>query len=112
MRSTLSLWHDMMDVQVTRRSAAGHRAAVMIAREHLLAQPRRHRGRRALGRRGVERAQDLGVARCALEDFGRNLDLSPGAVLRRAPAVRALLIRDLMRRTCGARTRRDRPAAQ
>jgi len=37
MRSTLGLRHDVVDVEVTCGPAAGHRAAVMIAREHLLA---------------------------------------------------------------------------
>src|SRR5205807_3529857 len=55
---------------------------------------------------------DLGVARRALEALGRDVDLSPGAVLRRAPAVRALLVRDLVARTRGARAWSDRPAAQ
>src|ERR1041384_8366271 len=89
----------MMSFKVGRRSAAGHGAAVVIAREHLLAEPRCDGGRGSLGYRRVERAEDPRVARRALEHLGPDVDLATGAVLRRAPAVLTLLIGDLV---CGA----------
>src|ERR1051326_3915481 len=101
-----------MDVEVPRRAAAWHGAAMMIAGEHLLAQPRRHCGRRGLGRLRTERADDPGIAFRALDHLRRDIDLAPGAVLRGAPAIRALLVRDLMRRALGASPRRDHRATQ
>jgi hypothetical protein len=59
----------------------------MIASEHLLADPWRHRGSRALRRRGVERAQIRGIARCALERLARDVDLLAGAILCGIPAI-------------------------
>src|ERR1044071_60285 len=101
-----------MDIEVPRRAAAWHGAAMMIAGEHLLAQPRRHRRRRARRGRRIERADDPGIAFRALDHLRRDIDLAPGAVLRGAPAIRALLVRDLMRRALGAGPRRDHRATQ
>src|SRR5437867_756219 len=79
---------DVMDLEPARSTAAGHAAAETIAREHLPAQPRRQRGRKPLGRRRVERAQELGVAAGRLDRRGADLDLDAGAVLRGAIAAR------------------------
>src|ERR1044071_5837763 len=101
-----------MNIQIPRRAASRHRAAMLIAREHLLAHPRCHRRRRALRRRRIERANDPGVAVGALDHLRRDVDLAARAVLRRAPAIRALLVRDLVRWARGAGPRRDHRTAQ
>src|ERR1051325_2482093 len=111
-RATARLLDDVMDVEVPRGAAAGHRAAMMIAREHLLAHPRRHRRRRALRCRRLERADDPGVARRTLERLRGDVDLAPGAVLGRAAAIRALLVSDLVPGPLGTGPRRDHGAAQ
>src|ERR1041385_6177461 len=102
MAAASALLDDMMNLEVPRRAATRCHATMMIARKHLLAEPRCHGARRSLRRGCVERAEDLGITCRPLEHFRADIDLSPRAVLRGAPAIRALLIGDLVRRTLGA----------
>src|ERR1041384_6942258 len=103
MTATMALKLDMMNVEISCRTAAWHRATMVIAREHLLAYTRRHGRGRALRSSRIERAKLSCVARRALEHLGRDIDLTPGAVLSHPTAVRALLICDLVRgRACAA----------
>src|SRR5262249_42213556 len=64
----------------------------------LLADPWRHGGRGALGRGRIEGTEDLGVACRALQHLRADVDLTPGAILRGAPAILALLVSNLVRR--------------
>src|SRR5512140_1698896 len=101
MRAALCLLDDVMNFQVPGGSAARRDATIVVAREYLLAEPWRHRGGGSLGRGCIERADVLGITRCALEHLRGDVDLAPGAVLRDAPAVLTLLIGDLMHRAIG-----------
>jgi hypothetical protein len=47
--ASVALKLDMMNVQISRRAAARHCAPILITREHLLADPRRHGRGRSLG---------------------------------------------------------------
>lgn len=61
-RSTLALIPDMMKIEIPRRPAPRHRAALMIAREHLAPHSRRDRRRYSCRLIGVERSDPLRVA--------------------------------------------------
>ena len=98
MWATTGLLDDVVSFQVPSRPAPGDGASRAVTSEHLLAEPRCHRGRRALGRGRIERAEQLGVARRALEHLRADVDLAPGAILGDVPAVRTLLVGDLVRR--------------
>src|SRR5262245_3717749 len=101
-----------MDFEVSGRAAAGDLAAVLVAREDLLADAGRDGGGGALGGGGIEGAEVLGVAGGAFEDLGRDVDLATGAVLGGAPAVGALLVGDLVGGTAGAGAGREDGAAE
>jgi hypothetical protein len=62
MSSTMALKLDMMNIEAPCRSAAGHRAAMMIAREHLLADPGRDGGGRSFRGGRIERTKVLCIA--------------------------------------------------
>ena len=96
--ATFALIPNMMQVQVPRRAASGHRAAVMVAREHLAPEARCHRRRHAGRLRRLERPDVLGIALRALDDLGTHLDLAAGAVLPAALAGLAYGDGDLVRR--------------
>src|SRR3954449_6051007 len=83
-----------------------------IAREHLPPDPWRDRGRHPCRLRRVERAEELGVTRCALDHLGTDLDLPAGAVLPAALAGLAHRDRDLMWRPLRAAPPLERPPAQ
>src|SRR5205809_586849 len=85
---------------------------MVIAREDLPPDPWRDRGRHPCRLRRVERADELGVTRCALDHLGTDLDLLAGTVLPAALAGLAHRDRDLMCRPLRGAAAFERAPAQ
>jgi nicotinamidase-related amidase len=73
--ATVALILDVVQIEIPRGPAAVHGAAMVIAREDLPPDAWRDRGRHPCRLRRVERADELGVTRCALDHLGTDLDL-------------------------------------
>ncbi len=103
---------DVVHLEVARRAATRDGAPVPIAREHLLPRARRNLRPHARGHGGLEAPEEVRVTCGALHDVGGNVELATRSVLRRAFAVAALRVRDLVRglRLAGARV--EEAAAQ
>src|SRR5215475_1151815 len=88
----------MMEFDIPRVPTSGHRAAVVIAREHLLAHAWSDRARRPPARRAIDVADDRGIAHHPRDGRIVDVDLDARTVLRRALAVATRRVTDLRRR--------------
>src|SRR5687768_11641892 len=101
-----------MDLEVARGAATRNAATKPISSEDLLADSRSHSRRRTLGDRRIQRPDHPCIASSTFDDCRSNVDLATRAVLRCTLADLALLVRDLVRRSVGARAGLDEGAAQ
>ncbi|HMG21298.1 MAG TPA: hypothetical protein VK607_08285, partial [Kofleriaceae bacterium] len=76
----------VMDVEVSRRSAAGRCAPMLVACEYVTPHARRHGRGHPSRLLGIQRADQLGIAVRPVDRAGTELDLATGAVLPAAAA--------------------------
>src|SRR5262245_37910507 len=86
---------DMVDLDVARIPAARHHAAMVVAREHLPAQPRSDCLDDARGCWGLHVAEELAVTHDTVELGRRYIGDHAAAVLRRRPALLTHHVGDL-----------------
>src|SRR5689334_14643693 len=98
MTAAVLLELDMMKIEISRRTTAWDRAAMVIASEHLPAYALRDRGSHAVRIFGGQRADLLAIAARTLRDLAADLDLASGTVLPGAAASLAHRDRHLVRR--------------
>src|SRR5262245_46155903 len=101
-----------MEIEISGRAAAGYRAAIVVASEHLSPEARRDRGSKTLRLVGIEGPDQLCVAARAIDDVGADIDLSAGTVLPAAAAPFAQRDRDLVGRPLAVGIALQRAAAQ
>ena len=90
--------HDVVDIDIVRRPAAGHRTAMVVARQDHPPDGRRDRLRRPRRLVAVDPPDLHGIATHPLDLGRRDLDRLVAAVLPGALAIRAHRDGDLMRR--------------